>query len=182
MSLPLPELLRAVAQHGCTMRLVGETVRMRSGAPLPEPILSELRARKPELIDFLSRRNARHVPEEWRDGVARLNAMPSDLDWPVAAWQRLKAALPAFMVAWAPQAAALGWNTCDVFGCHPKAPFGRLDQQGLAIGLHGFEVVAMSKCSAAVVLGPDLPGRQLRYYRRPSTVLNGAIPIWSLGS
>jgi len=182
MSLPLPELLRAVAQHGCTMRLEGETVRMRGSTPLPEPILADLRARKAEVIDFLSRRNSRQVPDEWRDGVRRLDVMPPALDWPVPSWERLKTALPGFLAAWAPQATALGWDTLDLFGCHPQAPYARLDQQGLALGLYDFDVVAMSERSAAIASGRDRTGQRMRYYRRPAEVLNGAVPIWSIGS
>lgn len=182
MSLPLPELLRAVAQHGCTMRLDGETVRMRAATPLPEPILADLRTRKAEVVEFLSRQGARHLPDTWRDGARLLVAMSPPLDWPAAAWERLNAALPGFMIAWAPQAAALGWGTLDLFGCHPAAPYARLDQQGLALGLCDFEVVAMSERSAAVAFGRDCTGRRMRYYRRPAEGVNGAVPIWSLGS
>jgi hypothetical protein len=171
MSLPLPELLRVVAKHGCTMRLEGETVRMRATASLPEPILAELRARKGEVVEFLSRQGVRHIPDEWRDGARLLAATPAPLDWPASAWERLKSALPAFMAAWAPQAAALGWGTLDLFGCHPQAPYARLDAQGLVLGLHHVEVVAMSERSAAVVLRDARNGRRMSYYRRPDAVL-----------
>jgi hypothetical protein len=180
MSLPLPALLRVAAEHGCTMRLEGETVRVRSRTPLPEPILSELRARKGELVEFLSRQGVRHVPDEWRDGARLLAAMPAPLDWPPSAWERLKSALPAFMAAWAPQADALGWGTLDMFGCHPQAPYARLDAQGLVLGLPHFEVVAMSELSAAVVLRGGQHDRRMSYYRPPDSVLRGAVPIWGI--
>ena len=180
MSLPLPELLRVVAKHGCTMRLEGETVRMRGQAPLPELILAELRARKGEVVEFMSRQGVRHIPDEWCDGARRVAAMPAPLDWPASAWERLNAALPAFMAAWAPQAAALGWDTLDLFGCHPQAPNARLDQQGLVLELHHVQVVAMSERSAAVVLNQQRNGRRMTYHRRDPAVLDGAVPIWGL--
>ena len=180
MSLPLPELLRVVAEHGCTMRLEGETVRMRSPTSLPEPIITELRARKGEVVEFLSRHDDRHIPDEWRSGARRLAATPAPLDWPASAWGRLQSALPAFMAAWAPQVAAVGWGTLDVFGCHPQAPYARLDTQGLVLGLHHFEVIAISERSAAVAMRDARNGRLMSHYRRPDSVLRGAVPIWGL--
>lgn len=177
---PLPELLRVVAKHGCTMRLEGETVRMRGQAPLPEPILAELRARKGEVVEFLSRQGVRHIPDEWRDGARLIAASPAPLDWPASAWERFTRALPGFMGTWAPQAAALGWGTLDLFGCNPQAPYARLDTQGLVLGLHDVEVVAMSERSATVGLRDSQNGRRMTCYRRPVAVLTGAVPVWRI--
>lgn len=178
---PLPDLLQTIAVHRCCMMLEGETVKLCGPTPLPDTILAELRARKSEVVEFLSRQHTSQVPAEWMDGVVRVGDMSPVADWPSAARARLQAALPEFLTAWAPQAFALGWGTLDLFGCHPGAPYSRLDQQGLALGLSELEVVAMSEQTAAVTLCQSGSNR-MTYYRRPVEVMKGAVPIWQIGA
>ena len=73
------ELIRAVEQAGGHLEPDGDALVIEAPKPLPEPIMTELRARKTAVIDFLTRPIARvvllrvpeGVPEAWTQGVGR---------------------------------------------------------------------------------------------------------------
>ena len=100
-------------------------------------------------------------------------------DWPALSWLRLEAALPGFLVAWAPEAAELGWSTIDLFGCHPRAPYGRLDVQGLALALSDVAVLAIGEDSATVALTAG-NAHSMTWRRRPPEILAAAVPLWEI--
>lgn len=123
---------------------------------------------------------AHTIPAEWRAGVARLKRMGPPVDWPPMAWLRLEAALPGFMSTWAPEAAALEWSTLDLFGCHPQAPYARLDLQGLALGLQACSIITIDERAATVVFCTLRHGNRMTWRRRPPEVLADAVPLWEL--
>ncbi len=45
---------------------------------------------------------------------------------------------------------ALGWHALDLFGCHPTAPLARLDCMGLALILHGRDVIGLDAGAARI--------------------------------
>lgn len=140
------------------------------GSAAAAPVLPEMPA---------TANKARPLPVEWHRGVAELKRMQPVADWPTLPWLRLQAALPGFMTSWAPAAAALGWCEFDVFGCHPRAPFARLDLQGLALGLSNFVVLAIGEEGATVTL-PSAHPHRLTWRRRPPVLLAGSVALWEV--
>ncbi len=77
------DLIRIVEQAGGHLEPDGDGLMVAAPEPLPEPIMTELRAHKAEVIDFLTRPIARvvllavppGVPETWTQGMADLLAM-----------------------------------------------------------------------------------------------------------
>ncbi len=128
------ELIRIVEQAGRHLEPDGDGLVVEAPEPLPEPIMTELRAHKAEVIDFLTRPVARvvllhcppGVPEEWVQGVADLLAMARPASCPDAKWQALREDAYRFLRDYAARAHELGWTVLDLFGVHPVKPWARL--------------------------------------------------------
>ncbi len=88
------ELIRIVGQAGGHLEPDGDSLLVEAPEPLPEPIMTELRAHKAEVIDFLTRPVARvvllhcppGVPETWTQGMADLLAMACPASCPGEQW------------------------------------------------------------------------------------------------
>ncbi len=105
----------------------------------------------PERGDFQEDRAAiiehdANLPREWADGFARLCTIPRPAAVTPERWTQVINDAGKFCDRWAAKAAALGWQTLDVFGCHHAKPDARLDAAGLVWLICGNEVVA---------IGPD---------------------------
>ena len=72
---------------------------------------------------------------------------------------------------WALQAARMGWDEREVFGLCPRAPWERLDRQGIAFSSRSL-----------VALDRDVAAYESKLRRRRALVNNdgGAVPIWEL--
>jgi hypothetical protein len=90
------------------------------------------------------------VPAQWISGVARLATMPPPRTYPAHAWQHLITDAEGFLDPWARQAAALGWPCWELFGCHRRAPWGRIDGMGLVLLLHGDPLAALTATEAVL--------------------------------
>ncbi len=90
------------------------------------------------------------MPAEWLEGVARLGAMAPPRTYPANAWQQLIVDAERFLEDWAPQAAALGWPDWELFGCHRRAPWGRIQGMGLVLLLHGDPLAALTGTEAVI--------------------------------
>jgi TubC N-terminal docking domain len=161
-------LIEAVQRAGGAISLQGDRLRLSAPKPLPETLLQELRTRKTELIDHLqharpsklgqpavealANRTAPPVEAiaDWAAGVARLGTMPPPRTYPVRAWQQLVVDAQRFLNAWALQAAALGWRDWEIFGCHRRAPWGRIQGMGLVLLLRGDEIAALTETEAVI--------------------------------
>jgi TubC N-terminal docking domain len=160
-------LIEAVRRAGGAIALQGERLRLSAAEPLPENLLQELRRHKAEVIDHLQRARegvgepagesiekgtaapVKMIPT-WAEGVARLRAMALPRAYPAHAWQQLIVDAGRFLEDWAPQAAALGWPGWDLFGCHRRAPWGRIDGMGLVLLLHGDQLAALTASEAVI--------------------------------
>jgi hypothetical protein len=80
-----------------------------------------------------------------------------------------------FVDQWGGQAAALGWSTLDVFGCHPTRPADRYDAMGLVWMIADAEVVAMG---AEIANLRKATGILQRVWKCP--VARGRILPWDL--
>jgi hypothetical protein len=119
------------------------------------------------------------IPIDWTSGVARLATMPPPRIYPAKAWQQLVTDAERFLDDWAQQAAALGWPAWELFGCHRRAPWGRIQGMGLVLLLHGDPLAALT-ASEAVVRRPS--GAHQTWRRRPCDPLHPAerCLVWDL--
>ena len=152
------ELVRIVEQAGGHLEPDGDDLVIEAPEPLSEPIMTELRAHKADLLDFLTRPVARvvllavppGVPEAWVQGVADLLAMPCLAACPEERWQTLREDAYRLLRDHAVQARALSWTALDLFGVHPIRPWVRFDCMGLVPLLNGARVTALSDIEAVI--------------------------------
>ena len=190
-------LIEAVQRAGGAITLQGDRLRLSAPEPLPENLLQELRTRKAEVIDHLQ--HARHsqfgrapaeayanrtappveVVADWAAGVVRLRAMPPPRSYPEHAWQQLIVDAERFLDSWAAQAAALGWPIWELFGCHRRAPWGRIQSMGVVLLLRGKELAALTATEAVI---RTATGAHQTYRRKPFDPLRPAerCLVWEL--
>jgi hypothetical protein len=70
--------------------------------------------------------------------------------YPEQAWQQLIVDAERFLDNWAAQAHRLGWPDWELFGCHRRAPWGRIQAMGLVLLLRGDAVAALTATEAAI--------------------------------
>jgi hypothetical protein len=119
------------------------------------------------------------VPAEWIRGVAKLAELPCPLRFPATKWPEVVTDAAAFLERWAAQAAALGWADWELFGCHRRAPWGRIQGMGLVLFLQGDEIAALTS-TEAVIRTPT--GAHQTHRRRPADPLHPAerCLVWEL--
>ena len=93
------------------------------------------------------------VPAEWVQGVARLAAMPCPARFPGARWTLVVGDAEAFLDGWGAVARRLGWPAWELFGCHRREPWGRIQGMGLVLLLKGNEIAAMTPSEAVIRTG-----------------------------
>jgi hypothetical protein len=115
----------------------------------------------------------------WVTGVARLRAMVPPRNYPEHAWQQLIADAGRFLDSWAAQAHRLGWADWELFGCHRRAPWGRVQAMGLVLLVRGDEIAALTATEAAI---RTPTGVWQTYQRKPSDPLHPAerCLVWEL--
>ncbi len=178
------ELIRTVEQAGGHLEPDGDSLVVEAPEPLPEEIMTELRARKGEVIEFLNRPVARvvllhcppGVPEEWVQGVADLLAMARPASCPDAKWQALREDAYHFLRDHAARAHELGWTALDLFGVHRTRPWVRFDCMGLVPLLNGARVTALSGIEAVI----EKPKGARLTFRRRGQVPDETCLIWNL--
>jgi hypothetical protein len=163
-------LIEAVQRAGGAITLMRDRLRLSAPEPLPEDLLQELRTHKAEVIDHL----------QHADGVARLREMPPPRTYPEHAWQQLIVDAERFLDGWAQQAAALGWEDWELFGCHRRAPWGRIQSMGLVLALQGRQLAALTGTEAVI---RTARGAHLTHRRKPRDLLHPSerCLVWGLG-
>ena len=177
--------------------LQGDRLRLSAPEPLPENLLKELRTRKAELIDHLQHGRGSELGEpaaepikksaalpveavaDWADGVARLAAMPPPRTYPEHAWRQLIVDAERFLADWAAQAHRLGWPVWELFGCHRRAPWGRIQGMGLVLLLRSDQIAALTATEAVIRTST---GAHQTYRRKPCDPLHPAerCLLWEL--
>ncbi len=179
------ELIRTVEQAGGHLEPDGDGLVVEAPMPLSESIMTELRAHKAEVIDFLTRPVARvvllhcppGVPEEWVQGVADLLAMARPASCPDAKWQALREDAYHFLRDHAARAHELGWTALDLFGVHRTRPWVRFDVLGLVPLLAVAKVVALSEGQAVI----EKPSGARFMFRRHTKAPDETCLVWELG-
>ena len=132
-------LIQAVHEAGGRLHPIGsDRLKVRAPHPLDEGLVSELREHKAAVLAFLAGQRpeappppATTAPAEWVAGVARLIGMATPTGYSKGRWRLIATDAESVINTWAGQAAALGWSTAEVFGCHRWAPAKRYDAAGL---------------------------------------------------
>jgi hypothetical protein len=95
--------------------------------------------------------NAGAVPHDWAEGVGRLNPQQPPSDVPAMRWHRFVMDTRLFLESpFCATAVALGWGSCDLFGCDADRPFARIDRAGLLLLLDGARLIALTEVSATI--------------------------------
>jgi hypothetical protein len=178
-------LIEAVQRAGGAITLQGDRLKLSAPEPLPENLLQELRLHKAEVIDHLqsARQSGLREPAAalpiaaaastngtvvaWADGVARLRGMSPSRNYPGHAWQQL--IIDAERDGWAAQATSLGWLAWELFGCHKRAPWGRIQGMGVVLLLRGDEIAALIETEAVI---RTRTGARQTYRRQPRDPLH----------
>ena len=190
-------LIEAVQRAGGAIALQGDRLRLSAAKPLPQELLEEVRLHKTDLIDHLQHARQSGLGEPaaepikkgaappvemvaaWVTGVARLAATAPPRNYPEQAWQQLIVDAKRFLDGWAAQAHRLGWPDWELFGCHRRAPWGRIQGMGLILLLRGDAVAALTESEAAI---RTRTGAHQTYRRKPSDPLHPAerCLVWEL--
>jgi hypothetical protein len=191
------DMLAAVRALGGDVKL-GSPGRLKviAPGPLPDELIQQLRAVKPELFTLLApttqpvdtwtdaqEERAAIVeydggaPRDWADALARLVPDNPPRHVPPQRWLRFIDDCDRFLdCGWADKAAAFGWGPLDLFGCDRKRPFARLDNMGLIWFLNGGTIIELHRDHATI--GTRMGARQC-YRRRPVEVSRVAL-AWQL--
>jgi hypothetical protein len=116
------------------------------------------------------------IPTDWVAGLRAIAERPCPITIEPKRWRQFQGDANRFVDQWGKQAAALGWSTLDIFGCHPTHPADRYDTtMGLVWMIADAEVVAMG---AEVANLRKSTGTLQRAWKGP--VANGRIHAWDL--
>jgi hypothetical protein len=115
------------------------------------------------------------IPTDWAAGLRGIAEKPCPITIEPKRWLRLQEDANRFVALWGRQAAALGWSTLDIFGCHPTHPADRYDTMGLVWMIADAEVVALG---AEVINLRNAAGTLQRVWKCP--VAHGRIFAWDL--
>ncbi len=193
------QLVDAVVTAGGTIQLEGPNLRLRAPAPLPDDLRAALREHKAEVVAFLSPPTPANdvavdsqapwepgpwsdgIPDDWARGIGLLMVAAPLAGFPKRRWRTLiRDTMRLLETGHIVQAAALGWQAADLFGCDPRAPYHRGDRLGLVPLLDGHDIASLSQDSAVIHVRdgvthsfrrrpPDRDASLLWSRRRPST-------------
>lgn len=105
------------------------------------------------------------VPQEWVEGVGRLDPNHAPLDFPSARWVQCVDDWARFLESdFAAEAARLGWGTLDLFGADRLKPYARVDHAGLLVLLNGNTLAELHRDRAVIV---TRTGARQTFRRRP---------------
>jgi len=106
-------------------------------------------------ITRLPVRAERRVPDDWVEGVARLNYSRPPTDVPGHRWRQFVSDCQSFLNSsenWAERAAELGWDARALFGCHRNYPLMHLGSAGLLWAITGGKLVELHRDWAVIEL------------------------------
>jgi hypothetical protein len=172
------------------VRLEARGGRLAYDAPcdVSPALLTRLREHKAELVGLLQgeQRELLDAPADPDARASCLSGLIGTLApcrvpyrWPAATWPQLVADAAGFCRDRAEQAFLLGWPTWALFGCHRRAPWGRIQGMGLVLLLRGDEIAALTATEAVIQTST---GAYQTYRRKPADPLHPAerCLVWEL--
>jgi len=171
------------------VRLEARGRRLAYDAPadISPDLLAQLRQCKVELLELLQHER-RELLDLATDPEARTRCLsaligtfsPSRVPhhWPAATWPQFADA-ETFCRDWAERAFLSGWAAWELFGCHCRAPWGRIQGMGLVLLLRGHEIAALTATEAVIRTST---GAHQTYRRKPADPLHPAerCLVWEL--
>jgi hypothetical protein len=195
-------MLAAIRAIGGDVKLAGSgRLKVVAPAPLPNELIEQLRAVKPDLMPLLTQPTPTVQPVEtwteseeeraaiveydggapraWAEALARLDPTNPPGDVPSQRWVRFIDDCGRFLDGgWASRAAELGWRPLDLFGCDRERPFAHVDYLGLPWLLNGRKLIALTAETA--VVDTRTGGRQP--YQRLPVEVGRVVPAWELAT
>ncbi len=93
-------------------------------------------------------------------------------------WAAFLESCDGFMAGpWPGQAASMGWDAHNLFGCHALKPVERVDRMGLLWLLRGGRIAALASESATI----EMPSGSRLTYRTNAIREPGDVLAWELG-
>src|SRR5260370_3792538 len=90
------------------------------------------------------------IPTDWALCLRSIAEKPCPMMIEPKRWLQLQKDANRFVDLWGRQAAALGWSSLDIFGCHPLRRSDRYDCMGLIWMVTGADLQAMGSRVAAL--------------------------------
>jgi hypothetical protein len=172
------------------VRLESRGRRLAYDAPanVSPDLLAQLRDRKVEILELLQheRRELSNPATDPRARTRCLSALIGTLSpsrvphhWPAATWPQFVADAETFCRDWAEKAFLLGWADWELFGCHRRAPWGRIQGMGLVLLLQGKALCVLTATEAVI---RTASGACQTYRRKPADPLHPAerCLVWEL--
>ena len=143
------------------VRLEARGRRLAYDAPanVSPDLLAQLRECKFALLELLQHER-RELLDLATDPKAKTRCLSSLIDtlspsrvphrWPAATWRQFIADAQAFCRDWAERAFLSGWPAWELFGCHRRAPWGRIQGMGLVLLLRGDRLAALTASEAVI--------------------------------
>lgn len=143
------------------VRLEARGRRLTYDAPanISPDLLAQLREHKPQILRLLQRGRP-ELLDPATDPKARTRCFTALIDtlspsrvphrWPAATWPQFIADAQTFCGDWAEETFLSGWAAWELFGCHCRAPWGRIQGMGLVLLLRGHEIAALTPTEAVI--------------------------------
>jgi hypothetical protein len=182
------KVLERARAAGVQLQARGDRLAYDAPSNVSPDLLVHLRERKAELLELL-RHERRELVDPATDPAARarcLSALIGTLSpsrvphhWPAATWPQFVIDADSFCRDWAEKALLQGWPIWELFGCHRRAPWGRIQGMGLVLLLNGKEIAAMTPREAVI---RTRTGARQTYRRKPTDPLHPAerCLVWEL--
>lgn len=140
-------------------------------------LLELLRDERREFLDLASDPKVRTGWLGAQIGTLSTSRVPHH--WPAARWPQFVVDAESFCRDWAEKAFLLGWPSWELFGCHRRAPWWRIQGMGLVLLLQGDEIAALAATEAVI---RTRIGAHQTYRRKPADPLHPAERcfVWEL--
>jgi hypothetical protein len=143
------------------VRLEARGRRLAYDAPanVSPDLLAQLRECKIELLELLQheQRELLNLAANPKAKTRSLSSLIGTLSpsrvphrWPAATWPQFIAGAKAFYMDWAERAFLSGWAALELFGCHSRAPWGRIQGRGLVLLLRGHDIASLTATEAVI--------------------------------
>lgn len=141
----------------------------QSAASKPDLVIGDEITLAPALLDVIEAdKGPRELAAEWARKLGQVHRRQGADDRMATLLDRARCFVT---VGWHLQAARMGWNELEVFGVCPRAPWERLDRQGIAFS--SYSLLALDRDVAVYA-------HRLRRQRVLVNNDGGAVPIWNL--
>jgi hypothetical protein len=180
-------VLERARAAGVRLDARGRRLAYDAPANISPDLLVQLRECKVELLELLQRERRELLDTTDPKAKTRcLSALIGTLSlsrvprhWPAATWPQFVADAKAFCRDWAERAFLSGWAAWELFGCHRRAPWGRIQGMGLVLLLRGHEIAALTATEAVIRIST---GARQTLRRKPADPLHPAerCLVWEL--